>query len=51
MTDYRINLHDCPGIDSAAQASMLDADSALFEHELGCTSLARQTLGAARRLP
>ena len=51
MTDYRINLYDGPGIDSATQASMLGAYRALFEHELGCSFLARQSLSAARRLP
>jgi hypothetical protein len=34
MTDYRINLPGCPGIDRAAQAAMWNAFSALLEHEL-----------------
>jgi hypothetical protein len=34
MTDYRINLPGCPGIDPAAQAAMWNAFSALLEHEL-----------------
>lgn len=51
MTDYRIHLHDFPGIDSATQAFMLDADRALLEHELGCSFLARQAFHCLEQEP
>lgn len=52
MTDYRINLHDCLGIDPAAQAAMLNACRVLLEHELhGAEGLIDAYHGMARRHP